>query len=74
MNENFEWHLHVIQLKFNWFNLNSNSIEQKIYMTMQIDVKGIENMMSFPSFMIMVLRKREKKIQKDIYIWSDIFA
>jgi hypothetical protein len=37
-------------------------------MTMQIDVKGIENMMSFPSFMIMVLRKREKKIQKDIYI------
>jgi hypothetical protein len=31
-------------------------------------------MMSFPSFMIMVLRKREKKIQKDIYIWSDIFA
>jgi hypothetical protein len=43
-------------------------------MARQIDVKGIENMMSFPSFMIMVLRKGKKKNSKKTYILRDTFA
>jgi hypothetical protein len=53
-------------------------------MTMQIDVKGIENMMSFPSLMIMVLRKEkinskrhifeETLLHNPLYIWSLMFC
>lgn len=63
----------LFYFKFNWnliwFQIQMN----KKKMTMQIDVKGIENMMSFPSFMMMVLRK-EKKNSKKTYIWRDTFA